>query len=80
MQLVREDRGMTRSGVECVALVVGLAVAVGLYVWHGGHYPLPVDLAVVAVAGLVAYISARELGLWTLFRAQDRKAGGTIRG
>ncbi|MEU5547628.1 hypothetical protein AB0G85_35610 [Streptomyces sioyaensis] len=55
---------MTRSGVECVALVVGLAVAVGLYVWHGGRYPLPVDLVVVATAGIVAYIAARELGLW----------------
>jgi hypothetical protein len=56
-----------------VPVLVGLAVAAGLFAWRGGHYPLPVDLVAVGTIGLMASVGARELVLRAQARREDRQ-------
>ncbi|MCX4429449.1 hypothetical protein [Streptomyces mirabilis] len=55
---------------QALAVAAAVAVAVGLYVWRGGHYPLPVDLMALTAVALVVYTGARQL---TLARTTDTK-------
>lgn len=54
-------------------LVVAVAVAVALYTWRGGNYPLPIDLMVLTAVGLFVYTGARQLALSHRFRNEDTK-------
>lgn len=58
-------------------VVAAVAVAVGMYVWKGGRYPLPVDIMAVTAMGLAAYTGARQLMLSARFRHEDTKESGT---
>ncbi|MGP3637937.1 hypothetical protein ACTU45_32215 [Streptomyces sp. 24-1644] len=66
---------MNRRWFEYPALPVVLAVAVaaGLYLWRGGHYPLPVDLMALIAVALVVYVGTRQLALAARFRLEDTK-------
>ncbi|MGW1269876.1 hypothetical protein [Streptomyces sp. NPDC002491] len=55
---------------QALAVAAAVAVAVGLYVWRGGHYPLPVDLMALTAVALVVYTGARQV---TLTRTTDTK-------
>ncbi|MDQ1041787.1 hypothetical protein [Streptomyces sp. V4I2] len=58
---------------QALPVVAAVAVAVGLYVWRGGHYPLPVDLMALTAMGLFVYMGVRQLALSARFRNEDTK-------
>ncbi|MEU3620724.1 hypothetical protein ABZ725_52125 [Streptomyces sp. NPDC006872] len=60
---------------QALAVAAAVAVAVGLYVWRGGHYPLPVDLMALTAVALVVYTGARQL---TLARTTDTKENDPV--
>lgn len=58
---------------QALPAVAAVAVAVGLYAWRGGHYPLPVDLMALTAMGLFVYMGVRQLALSARFRNEDTK-------
>lgn len=53
---------------QALPAVAAVAVAVGMYAWRGGHYPLPVDLMALTAMGLFVYMGVRQLALSARFR------------
>ncbi|MFD0441302.1 hypothetical protein [Streptomyces chartreusis] len=60
-------------GRQALPLTVAVAVAVGLYVWRGGHYPLPVDVMALTAVALFVYTGARQLALSARFRNDTKE-------